>query len=254
MEKQLKMDNDWFLKSPIDFEHKKYVLLDFLKKIENEFTYGKIYPAFTEVVMQMASVQNFMKNHKYLYLDKQFEFDDDEVMSYEIKEKRPRKKFNQEDLDELDRICKYSSVKFMEYFAIAKSIWSFVYETTHVRLKKGTPNLTIGMGLVFYTDKFTDKKYIWTYDLKPVSEIYADYKCVFNEIYCGDKKITSKTLKKLLPPQHLEYYSILPMFEAFSAQNFDLNQTIIPIFKRKVLTFVFQSIRKMIEETNDKGN
>jgi hypothetical protein len=68
----MKMDYDWFLKKPIDFEHKKYVLLDFLKKVDEDFSFGKIYPSFTEVAFQMASVQNFLRNRKYFSLKKEF--------------------------------------------------------------------------------------------------------------------------------------------------------------------------------------
>ena len=251
LQHRIKMDDDWFLKSPIDFEHKKYILLDFLKKIEDEFSYGKIYPGFTEVVMHMASVQNFMKNHKYLTLNKNFEESDDEIMVHEIKEKKPRKKFKNDDYEEIDKICKYSSIKFLEYFAIAKSIWSFVFETTHLKLKKGTPNLGLGIGLLFYFDSHNKKNYIWTYQLQRISNDYSDHKCVLNEIHYGDKKITSKTLRKRLPEEFDMFYESLPMFEVEASENFDLNHSLIPIFKRKIMTYVFQSIRKMLENDNE---
>lgn len=247
LQHRLKMDDDWFLKSPIDFEHKKYVLLDFLKKIEEEFSYGKIYPGFTEVVVHMASVQNFMKNQKYLTLNKHFEETDDEIMVHEIKEKKPRKKLKDVDYEELDKICKYSSIKFFEYFAIAKSIWSFVFETTHLKLKKGSPNLGLGIGLLFYFDSFNQKNYIWTYKLQRISDDYSDHKCVLTQMYYGDKKITSKTLKKILPENFNIFYDSLPMFEVKVSEKFDLNQSLIPIFKRKIMTHVFQTLRKMFE-------
>ena len=107
----MKMDYDWFLKKPIDFEHKKYVLLDFLKKVDEDFSFGKIYPSFTEVAFQMASVQNFLRNRKYFSLKKEFEEKDDEILLFEIKEKKPKQKFDVEDYPELEKICEYSSIK-----------------------------------------------------------------------------------------------------------------------------------------------
>jgi hypothetical protein len=238
----MKMDYDWFLKKPIDFEHKKYVLLDFLKKVDEDFSFGKIYPSFTEVAFQMASVQNFLRNRKYFSLKKEFEEKDDEILLFEIKEKKPKQKFDAQDYPELEKICEYSSLKFMEYFTIAKTIWSFAFETTEVKPKKNIENHGYGMGFAFYHDKFTHKHYVWLFELKKINKKHREHKCVFKLLYEGDKKITMKSLKSSMEGNAKELAYKFPVFELTSEHNLDLEQTLIPIFKRKIMNHIFQTV------------
>ena len=238
----MKMDYDWFLKKPVDFEHKKYVLLDFLKKVDEDFSYGKIYPSFTEVAFQMASVQNYLKTRKYFSLKKEFEEKDDEILLFEIKEKKPKQKIDETDYPEIEKICEYSSLKFMEYFTIAKTIWSFAFETTEVRAKKNIENFNYGSGLAFYHDKFTHKHHVWHYELKKINKKAREYKCVFNLLYEGDKKTTLKELKSNADEFKKSLMYKYPVFELSSVHNLDLDQTLVPIFKRKIMNHVFQSV------------
>lgn len=240
----MKMDYDWFLKKPVDFEHKKYVLLDFLKKVDEDFSFGKVYPSFTEVAFQMASVQNFLKNRKYFSLKKEFEEKDDEILLFEIKEKKPKQKFDETDYPELEKICEYSSLKFLEYFTIAKTIWSFAFETTEIKTKRNLENLNYGNGLAFYHDIFNQKYYVWYYDLKKINRKYSEHKCIFEKLYEGEKRVTLKGLKNLVDEKYKENFFKYPSFDLTSLHNLDLEQTLIPIFKRKIMNYVFQTTSK----------
>ena len=44
MEDYKDLETDWFLKKPIDLEHKEYVLNYFLKRVEESLSSGEIYP------------------------------------------------------------------------------------------------------------------------------------------------------------------------------------------------------------------
>ena len=41
---KLSLDHDWIFQEPIDYEHKKYVLLGYLKKMDDILGQNKIYP------------------------------------------------------------------------------------------------------------------------------------------------------------------------------------------------------------------
>ena len=41
-----KLDPEWMLKKPVDFEFNKYTLLDYLQKCESRFNNLEIYPDF----------------------------------------------------------------------------------------------------------------------------------------------------------------------------------------------------------------
>ena len=39
-----------------------------------------------------------------------------------------------------------------------------------------------------------------------------------------------------------EYFKELPIFEIQSSQNFPMEQTLVPIMKRKIMTYIFQIV------------
>jgi len=52
-----KLDPEWLLKEPLDFEFNKYTLLDYLQKCEKRFDKFEIYPDFVELSLHLANLQ-----------------------------------------------------------------------------------------------------------------------------------------------------------------------------------------------------
>lgn len=46
----LKLSNNWFLENPLDVEHKQYILLSYLKNVNDSFDKNKLYPFLAELV------------------------------------------------------------------------------------------------------------------------------------------------------------------------------------------------------------
>ena len=130
------LPSDWFLQRPIDFEHKQYVLGSLLVKVEDALSKGELYPYFTELSLHMASIGSFLKNESYYIIDKEFNSVDDEVMLYELKPKKNRKKFTQEEYAEMVKILAYAHEKLLQYFTICKSVWDMSYDATSIKLRK----------------------------------------------------------------------------------------------------------------------
>jgi hypothetical protein len=59
-----KLDPEWMLKKPVDFEFNKYTLLDYLQKCENRFNNLEIYPDFVELSLHLANIQSLVKENK----------------------------------------------------------------------------------------------------------------------------------------------------------------------------------------------
>jgi hypothetical protein len=118
---KLSMNTDWLTQEPIDFEHKKYVLLGYFKKIDTLLEENKLYPTFTELSLHLASLQTLSKENVILYTDKLFKSYDDEVLLKEIKAKELPILSNDES-QEISKIIKYSSTKFYDFFNFFRSI------------------------------------------------------------------------------------------------------------------------------------
>ncbi|ASU36621.1 hypothetical protein [Mucilaginibacter xinganensis] len=57
---------NWFIEGSIDFEHKKYVLLDYLQQINRHFDKSKLYPTITDLIFHFNNLLYFKKNKTML--------------------------------------------------------------------------------------------------------------------------------------------------------------------------------------------
>ena len=230
---------DWFLKDPIDFEHKEYVLNSFLMKVEDALSRGEIYPYFTEISLHLASIGSYLKNSKYVVVKKDFESYDDEVMLYELKSKKTRRKLSDEQEKEIHHILINAHDKMLQYFAICRGIWDLSYESTSIKLRKNKKNLDTLKSYTVYQDLFNKEVYVWECMLNRISEKKSDTKMSFNLIYKGNDKKFSEVIEQNSSSKDITY----PIFEAFSTQNLPLEQTLLPLFKRKVQSYFTQTIK-----------
>jgi hypothetical protein len=53
---------NWFIEGSIDFEYKKYILLDYLQEINRHFDKSKLYPNLTDLIFHFNNLLYFKKN------------------------------------------------------------------------------------------------------------------------------------------------------------------------------------------------
>ena len=218
------MDTDWIFDGVIDAEQKQYVLLGYFQKLSKQLEEMKVYPMFTEITLHLANVQNIIKNNKILYTDKKLTSYDDELTFIDLKTKDlPPLKASE--LNELKIILEYSLSKLQDYFDIIKSIWTIVYDTIEIVSIYNEDNLTSKKGY-FYTKSNQIIK-IWEYNIRK----YKGYN-TFNI----EEKLEDDLLKHI--------HSIdnkLPSFYLHCEKDIPMEETLIPLFKRKVMSYVLQT-------------
>jgi hypothetical protein len=245
-----KLNPEWMFKEPMDFEYNKYTLLDYLQKCEKGFDKMEIYPDFVEISLHLANLQSLAKENTLLLTNKKFESCDDEILVKELIPKKP-KKLNKEEEEELEKTIKFSGNKLFDAFNLAKSIWNMAYDHIDVYLKKNKRALVAGSGYIFYYKKSDEKLFVWEYQIKkPKGENNSD-KTYLNLIYEGpltNSGIT-ETIDLFSTWNETDYYKELPIFEVKTQQDFPMDQTLVPIMKRKVMAYVFQVVN--IEKINN---
>jgi hypothetical protein len=218
------MDTDWIFDGVIDAEQKQYVLLGYFQKLNKQLEEMKVYPMFTEITLHLANVQNIIKNNKILYTDKKLTNYDDELTFIDLKTKDlPPLKVTE--LNELKTILQYSLSKLQDYFDIVKSIWTVVYDLIEIVSIFNEDNLTSKRGY-FYTKSNQIIK-IWEYNIRK----YKGYN-TFNI----EEKLEDDLLKHI--------HSIdnkLPSFYLHCEKDIPMEETLIPLFKRKVMSYVLQT-------------
>jgi len=218
------MDTDWIFDGVIDAEQKQYVLLGYFQKLHKQLEEMKVYPMFTEITLHLAHVQNIIKNNKILYTDKKLTSYDDELTFIDLKTKDlPPLKVTE--LNELKTILQYSLSKLQDYFDIIKSIWTVVYDSIEIVSIFNEDNLTSKKGY-FYTKSSQIIK-IWEYNIRK----YKGYN-TFNI----EERLEDDLLKHI--------HSIdnkLPSFYLHCEKDIPMEETLIPLFKRKVMSYVLQT-------------
>jgi hypothetical protein len=238
-----KLNPEWMYKEPLDFEYNKYTLLDYLQKCEKSFDNFELYPNFVEISLHLANIQSIVKENMLLLTDKKFETCDDEILVKELKPKKPRELSDEEE-EELDKTIRFSGPKLFDAFQIAKSIWNIAFESIDLYLRKNKKNLIAGTGYILFYRKQAETLYVWEYELKPDKKDKVTNKLYLNLIYEGvpDTLTAVEIVETFSRWNETEYFKELPVFEVKCDQNFPFEQTMVPIIKRKVMSYIFQTI------------
>lgn len=233
------LDTDWIFQGYIDAEHRQYVLLSYFKKIGKYLDEIKIYPMFLELSLHLGNIHTLINEGKILYVDKNIPTADYELVPSDLKVKNIPIISKEEEF-EYKKILKQSEVLIKDYFNFAKSLWSVVYDSIEVKLMHNKKNIESKSGFFYY--QHNDRLIIWKYNTRKVRNVDGQTRTSLNRVYDGEKtntnikSIISKNLKKNKSKSELK----LPIFEVTSSDNFPLKETLEPMFKRKVLTYISQ--------------
>ncbi len=234
------MDTDWVFDEPIDYEYKKYKLLAYFKKLDELIKDIKIYPMFTELSVHLASLQTILKENVILSTNKSFKSYDDEVLLKDLIIKTPPK-LNTQEIGEIDKILKLAGPKFLEYFEIFKSHWMYIYDSITLKIKRNSKNISSEKGYMVYEDKKNSNIFIWEYYIKPLEDdkqFITYLNLIFNGKPNEDKfnNIIGKYSAFTTGEQRK-----VPVFEIKCNAEAALDETLVPLFKRKIISYIFQS-------------
>lgn len=241
------MDTDWMFEKPIDREHKEYKLLSYFQKMGEKLDNMELYPGFIELSLHLANAQTLLKDKKMLYTDKRFTTPDDELLVKDLKIK-DLPQMSQEEYYEFVKILGYSLPRLMEYFNIAKSVWELVFDSVHLVVRKNKKNLELDEGFFYFKDKKEKKIYVWEYKERLIMKGTKDTKLTTNFIY--NDETNKLTVPKIIKEHSkIEHKSKLPVIEVFSKGEFPIEETLLPLFKRKIMAYLTQ--KRYINETKE---
>jgi hypothetical protein len=209
----------------------------------------EVYPMFIELSLHLGNMQTLLTQNKILYTDRKLTSNDDELVLSDLKVK-DIPVLDDEELVEYHKILKNSQPQLYDYFNFAKSIWSIVYDSIEVVVKKNKNNLQSKSG--FFSYKTEEKLYIWQYTTRKVYKTKGQTKTSLKLIFEGqqDNLTISQIISTFSKTYEKNNENTYPVFEVFCSDMFPLEQTLVPIFKRKILSYIHQSekvVRKLLE-------
>jgi len=244
------MKTDWLFQEPIDLEHKQYVLLNYLQKLDKNLNNFKLYPQFQEISLHLASINLLIEKGQILTLNRVLKEPDDEIL---ISDLVPTNcpLLTKEEILEVYHVCKYSSTKLSDYFNHAKAIWDIVNDAISIDPVKNKKNIEPKQGLFFLN--YNDKTLLYEFIIKPIKKGTLETKCHIKKICeCSINEFEEK-LKEVKKPlikglQESEVHSKLIIFTINHNNNYPLKETLLPIAKRKIMNYMIQS--KIIKHKN----
>jgi hypothetical protein len=244
------MKTDWLFQEPIDLEHKQYVLLNYLQKLDKNLNNFKLYPQFQEISLHLASINLLIEKGQILTLNRVLKEPDDEIL---ISDLVPTNcpLLTKEEILEVYHVCKYSSTKLSDYFNHAKAIWDIVNDAISIDPVKNKKNIEPKQGLFFLN--YNDKTLLYEFIVKPIKKGTLETKCHIKKICeCSINEFEEK-LKEVKKPlikglQESEVHSKLIIFTINHNNNYPLKETLLPIAKRKIMNYMIQS--KIIKHKN----
>jgi hypothetical protein len=248
------MKTDWLFQEPIDLEHKQYVLLDYLQKLDKNLNNLKLYPHFQEISLHLASINLLIEKGQYILLNKTLKEPDDEILISDlVSVDCPI--MTKEDILEIYHICKFTTDKLTDYFNHAKAIWDIVNDTVSISTVQNPKSIEPKQGL-FFLD-YNNKTLLYEFIIKPIKKNSLETKCQIKKICECDKKDFSEKLKSVKRSliknlQNEEVHSKLIVFTVNHSDNFPLKETLLPIVKRKIMNYMIQS--KIIRRKNLTSN
>lgn len=233
------METDWLFNGVLDAEQKQYVLLDYFQKLNKYFDEMKVYPMFIELSLHLGNMQTLSTQNKILYTEKIFKTPDDELLLSDLKLKEIPV-LTDEEVVELKKILKICQPQIHDYFNFAKSLWTVVFDSITVKTKKNKSNIKNKVGFFYYTEG--EKTYVWKYVTKKVYKVKNQERTDLTLLYYDNLNDLTiyDVISKFSKTYEKNKESESPVFEVFCNNIFPLEETLLPIFKRKILSYINQ--------------
>ena len=245
------MNTDWMFEKPIDREYKEYKLLSYFQKMGDKLDKLELYPGFIELSLHLMNIQALMRDKKIVYTDKKLNSVDDEIMVKDLKVK-DAPTMSDEENEEFRKILSYSAPRIMEYFNVAKSVWTIVFDSLDMVIKRNKKNVLHQKGFFYYIDN-EKKYYVWEYIMKKETKQNPQQMIKIELIY--DNLINDLTISKIIN-KFSSFDSIDkkvgPIFYMISSGIFPIQETLLPMFKRRIAGHISQT-KKYEQVTQNKN-
>jgi hypothetical protein len=118
------LPENWLTAGLIDFEYKKYLLLDYLTNVKTEFGAQRLYPAFSDLILHYQNLQQIWEHKKLVYEQfpqriSQADFEKLELVYQKIVE-------DDETMREIEDILEFAGPRFNTAVSQGREIYDFI--------------------------------------------------------------------------------------------------------------------------------
>lgn len=228
---------NWFIEGSIDFEHKKYVLLAYLKEINQHFHSTKLYPDLNDLIFHYNNLLQFRENKSTLHRafpERLTKADIDAVkLTYE-------KMIHDGPLmQQIELIINYAVNKFDPALREGKEIYEFVESRLNIE-PVGVIPIYPYHGYFFLRNGEDKGTLVYEYQVtlfEGKDEKYRGINATFVSDYKRSILYTPEAIRKELISQRREMPNPA-VYHIETDIHFPLEQTLLPLAKRTLVKYI----------------
>lgn len=222
----MRLPLNWVFKEPIDIEYKHYILMDYLTKIDKDLNDFLLYPSFQELSLHLSNLLLIKNELKYIRLNKTVKSIDDEIFVHDV-DNLDITGFTDEDIKTIVQISENSYDTLKDYFLVAKSMWSLIFESIYIKKNKNSSQLTSdNYQIGYFSFVYKEEKYLYKY------KIGDEKNCIVSLI---EKDTNTINMQKFLNSEYV-------LFDIIFDEEYPLDNSLLSLIKRKILNYVNQTI------------
>lgn len=232
-----KLSNDWFVEGTLDFEYKKYVLLAYLQSVSKEFAKINLYPSFQELIHHYKNLATFQASRQQLFRQLPPKITEEDLKQIKLAYETDISVFD--NLKEVEAIVDYALPNIKHHIKEGKDIYEFI--ENHLIIEPiGISPLYKKEGYVFIRINHQNEISAFEYKIVFFENIEANYQGLslkFIDTFALSIANTYENIKRTL----IKSRSKLPnpaTFLIFSGEFFPLESSLLPVAKRKFLSYM----------------
>lgn len=226
-----RLNQNWITEKLIDFEYKKYILLAYLKEVNENFEKNKLYPYFSELIEHYKQVKA-LKESKQSFLNsfphRMTRLDLEKIM---IEYERIVEDDNL--MQELESIINYSIPQFEYYLSEGKKIYDFIEEQMNI-YPVGLIPLYSDQGYMFLRSGNEPSTNVYEYRITIFEEPDVKYRGIHTRFITSFKNSITNTFESI-KKEMISCYKSLPNPAAYVIETdlkLPVEETFLPIAKR----------------------
>jgi hypothetical protein len=228
---------NWFIEGSIDFEHKKYILLDYLQEINRHFDKSRLYPNLTDLIFHYNNLLDFKNNKSALqqaFPQRLTKADIDAV-------KLTYQKIVQDDasMAEIESIIYYALSKMNPAIQTGREIYDFVESRLNID-PIGLVPLMPYHGYFSLRNGKERTNYIYEYQVtifENKDDKFRGINVQFIDTYEQSITTTPEYIKLDLIRRH-KHLPNPALYYVQSDITFPLEQTLLPVAKRSLVKYI----------------
>jgi hypothetical protein len=228
---------NWFIEGSIDFEHKKYVLLNYLQQINRHFDKSRLYPNLTDLIFHYNNLLNFKTNKSALQQAFPQRLTKADIEAVKL----TYQKIVQDDvlMNEIEGIISYAISKMDPAIQTGKEIYDFVESRLNIN-PVGVVPLMPYHG--YFSLRNGNERTNWVYEYQVTifesrDDKFRGINVQFVDTYEQSITNTPESIKLDLI-RHRQHLPNPALYYVQSDISFPLEQTLLPVAKRSLVKYI----------------